>query len=76
MAPTPVRGAVSQARSQRRYRGSRGGGDGNDRRNCWELFFPEATFPSADKGLLQSLQDTARFFPCIFILTELKNSKG
>lgn len=53
-----------------------GNGDGNDHWYCWKLFFSEDTFPSADKGLLQALQDTVRFFPCIFILTELKNIRG
>lgn len=50
--------------------------DGNDHWYCQKLFFSEATFPSADKGLLQALQDIIRFFPCIFILTELKNIRG
>ena len=53
-----------------------GDSDGDNHWYCQKLFFSEDTFPSADKGLLQALQDIVRFFPCVFILTELKNIRG
>lgn len=66
--PDPSAGTITEALL--------GDGDGNNHWYCQKLFFSEDTFPSADKGLLQALQDIVRFFSCVFILTELKNIRG